>query len=56
MHPWRVLLSIERDAPQPVTSPEPPALEQAVLALVGLDPVAALVTFDVLSGTGERPC
>ena len=49
-------MSIERDAPQPVTSPEPPAPERALLALVGLDPVAALITLDVLNSGGERPC
>jgi hypothetical protein len=50
-------LSIERDAPQPVTTPEPLLDERAVLALVGLDPVAALITLDILSsGGGERPC
>ena len=48
-------MSIERDAPQPVTTLEQAADERAVLALVGLDPVAALITLDVLnSGSDAR--
>ena len=50
-------MSIERIAPESVNTPEPPAIERdaapvdaQVLALVGLDPVAALITFDILGG------
>ena len=57
-------MSIERIAPASVTTPEPPTVERdaaaaapgietvagTVLALVGLDPVAALITLDVVNG------
>ena len=55
-------MSIERVAHESVNTSEQPAAAgadaaaaHAVLALVGLDPIAAMITFDVLAG-GEQPC